>query len=381
MKHWYHSLRHLVLAILITSMQGTEAARVAFRRPLSNEAWAHVGRVIGGTDASQGEYPFMAFLMVDDGSLTAFCGGTIIARQWILTAGHCVVDEASEVGNALAANLTAQRHKAPALQRMKKGGKARGAFTAVKASKVKVGVGNVYNAQTRKYAVSKVYMHPDLNLDYFDNDVALLKLKKKLSFGAAVQPIHIDTDAVADGLTVTGVGWGKTTLASQTTAAALQQVDLRIGDEALCKRIRPEFDSNNGDYICVTTPDGRDTCSGDSGGPLLRRCSDDQGLTGTAGSGPWLQLGITSYGDNAERDSDTVCASASGAGFYTHVATYLPFISKTTGIKTKDLAASCKGTKIDFVGSNGANGSSGALPSVAFSALAIAMVVEVLFNL
>ncbi|KAJ2534505.1 Testisin [Coemansia sp. RSA 1933] len=196
-------------------------------------------------------------------------------------------------------------------------------------------------------------MHPDLNLDYFDNDIALLKLKKKLKYSSTVQPIHIDTDPVVDGLTVTGIGWGKTTLASQTTANTLQQVDLHTGNEALCRRIRPEFDSNNGDYICVTTPDGRDTCSGDSGGPLLRRCSADPAMSGTAGSGPWLQMGITSYGDNAQRDADTVCASSNGAGFYTHVAKYLGFIASTTGISEKDLAASCKGAKIDVVGTSG----------------------------
>ncbi|KAJ1662500.1 hypothetical protein IW140_005475 [Coemansia sp. RSA 1813] len=361
---WYVLAMATATSTFIQSTKGT----VLYRRPVNKESWAHVGRVIGGTDASQGVYPFMAFLMVDDGDLTAFCGGTIIARQWILTAAHCVVDTSS--GGDSLTNKTQHHPKGTHIKARK--------FKSVKASKVKVGVGSIYNARTHTYSVSKVHVHPDLNLDYFDNDIALLKLKKKLRFDDNVQPIHIDTDTVTDGLVVTGIGWGKTTLESQTTANTLQQVDLRIGNEALCKRIRPQFTGNNGDYICVTTPDGRDTCSGDSGGPLLRRCTSNPNLSGSAGSGPWVQLGITSYGDNAERDANAVCASSNGAGFYTHIAPYLGFISKTTGIKQKDLAARCNGPKVEFVGTSDATGVS---PSVAFSALVIAIVVEVLFSL
>ncbi|KAI8324488.1 trypsin-like serine protease, partial [Martensiomyces pterosporus] len=131
-----------------------------------------------------------------------------------------------------------------------------------------VGVGSIQAALATPYRVSKVHVHPDVNLDYFDNDIALLKLHTKLDFNENVQPIRIDTEDIPDGLTVTGVGWGKTSLNSVNTASTLQQVDLTTGNEGLCKQIRPEFDSNNGNYICVTTPDNKDTCSGDSGGAL-----------------------------------------------------------------------------------------------------------------
>ncbi|KAJ1832968.1 Transmembrane protease serine 12 [Coemansia sp. RSA 2711] len=344
-----------LLAVLAASAAGS-SGKMVFKRPMSRGALEHLGRVIGGTDAAGNNYPFAAFIMIDEGDSTAFCGGTVIARQWILTAGHCVVDTSG--GNKLhAINGTEPPHvlahklhtKWPLTRSTAR------SFKTVHASDIVVGVGSVYNARTTPYKVKQVHVHPALNLDYFDNDIALLKLKKKLKFNDNVQPIRIDTDVVSDGLTVTGIGWGKTSLESQSTASVLQQVDLTTGDEGLCRRIRPEFDDNDGDYICVTTPDGRDTCSGDSGGPLLRRCASSPNTGGALGVGPWLQLGITSYGDSIATSEEAVCAADDGAGFYTHAAKYLDFITKTTGIKRESLSANCNGSKINFVGNaNGA---------------------------
>ncbi|KAJ2853796.1 Transmembrane protease serine 12 [Coemansia erecta] len=339
---------------------------------MPRSALEHAGRVIGGSDAHQGEFPFAVFLMVDEGDQTAFCGGTILSDQWILTAGHCVVDTSSG-GNSLNVSIPiiSQTNNITVLQGLKSifpsvqpHGVTRNKqrkYSTIKPKNIVVGIGSIYNTQAAPYRVSKVYAHPDLNLDYFDNDIALLKLKKKLKFSDTVQPIKIDTEVPTDGLTVTGIGWGKTSVESQTTADTLQAVDLKLGNENLCMQIRPQFTGNDGNYICVTTPEGRDTCSGDSGGPLLRRCNGDPALTGSNGSGPWIQLGITSYGENSERIDDTVCAATNGAGFYTHAAVYLDYIAKTTGIKKDRLGATCSGNEIAGARSSNAGASCSSL--------------------
>ena len=47
-------------------------------------------KVIGGEIVEAGEYPWMISLVMSDG--TQGCGASLIAPQWVLTAGHCIID-------------------------------------------------------------------------------------------------------------------------------------------------------------------------------------------------------------------------------------------------------------------------------------------------
>jgi secreted trypsin-like serine protease len=63
-------------------------------------AWAaeHVRsgrRIVGGTVATQGQFPFMAFVayLNSSGNLVFICSGTLVSSNLVLTAGHCTVNE------------------------------------------------------------------------------------------------------------------------------------------------------------------------------------------------------------------------------------------------------------------------------------------------
>jgi secreted trypsin-like serine protease len=44
--------------------------------------------IIGGQDADLGQFPWQAFIYIDN---SALCSASLVMPQWILTAAHCTV--------------------------------------------------------------------------------------------------------------------------------------------------------------------------------------------------------------------------------------------------------------------------------------------------
>lgn len=207
---------------------------------------APASAVVGGTAAPAGAYDFTASLQ--DGDF-AFCGGSVIAAQWVLTAAHCVPD-----GNAAGLSVV-------------------------------VGTVDNSNGSGERRAVAEVRVHPEYDADASTSDVALLRLATPTSVAPIALATAADDALEADGAPVTVTGWGdQTPLAGGglLTTSKLRQVDLAIVDDQECGDANGGFDAATG--VCAAAF-LKDSCQGDSGGPLFA----------TSG-GRRIQVGVVSYG-------------------------------------------------------------------------------------
>jgi trypsin len=241
--------------------------------------------VVGGQDASPGEYPSVAKVVIAE----AFqCTGTLIAPNWVLTAGHC---SSITGGTGVASPI---------------------AFPP-QALRVEIGATREGDDTADTPAVQRVVVPPDYLLSD-RNDISLLQLSRA-STKAPTQVAAAEERAIWEpGDLGTIAGWGVTE-EDGDLPTTLQEAQVPITTDAYCQDAYGSgFDAET--MVCAGFPQGgTDTCQGDSGGPLFARSA----------TGVLRVVGATSFGEG--------CARPGKPGVYARVAdTKLrTFIATTTG--------------------------------------------------
>ena len=263
-------------------------ALVALLLMVSTATAAPTPRIIGGDDAANGEYPFMAALVSpitaaanrDSDFDTQFCGGSIIAARWILTAAHCVTEGGGLIDLADIAVITG------------------------------VTVLDDAAGSAPRTAVTAIIRHPAYNDGTLANDVALLQLAADVATDSDFTLYRSNIlPAPVLGTDLTAIGWGAVDNVPNFVPE-LQEVVLDFIPFAACNEAIYYDGELDPGMTCAGFLAGppRDSCGGDSGGPLVY----DIG-------GIWHQVGITSFGDN-------LCADEFKPGVYAEVSEFTTFI-------------------------------------------------------
>jgi secreted trypsin-like serine protease len=264
--------------------------------------------IVGGEPATEGSWPWQVRLFASAGDIAGYCGGSLIADSWVLTAGHCV---------------------------KKKNGQLR--------KSIEIGYGSVYRSKLVRVATDKVIPHPKYNNVTLLNDLALLHLAKPVtpSRWVGISSPSAETSLLEAGSEVTVTGWGARwdfKVLDAKTAEGLQdklllqdildeneinfpermhQVNINVVDAAACESSYSAAGSQflPDTMLCAGVGQGgKDSCYGDSGGPLVIAAQDGQG---------YVQIGIVSWGRQ--------CGHPEFPGVYTRISSYFEWIHSAMG--------------------------------------------------
>lgn len=230
---------------------------------------AVAAQIVGGGPAEVENYPWQVGLAIDVNGQRAICGGALITDSWALSAAHC-----------FAGGIR------PDQVRSKSG---------------------VEEIQTEGdwLVVDKVIVHEGFNPATFENDIALVKLRRPVE-RAAIEPAAAGFEP-PDGAWFEVTGWG----AIREGGAVHEQLQMAatpfVSNEQ-CNAPAAYNGRVSKTMLCAGFSEGGvDACQGDSGGPLVWR-------------GPYgpVLVGVVSWGEG--------CARPDRYGVYTRVSAFRDWI-------------------------------------------------------
>ncbi|KAM4550899.1 uncharacterized protein prss56 isoform 2-T2 [Odontesthes bonariensis] len=230
-------------------------------------------RIVGGSPAPPGSWPWLVNLQVDGGLM---CGGVLVDSSWVVTAAHCFAGSRSE------------SH-----------------WTAV------VGEFDITKTDPDEQAlkVNRIIPHPKFNPKTFNNDIALVELTSPVVLSEHVTPVCLPSGMeLPTGSPCLVAGWGSL-YEDGPSADIVMEAKVPLLPQSTCKSaLGKELVTNT--MLCAGyLSGGIDSCQGDSGGPLIYQDRI---------SGRFQLYGITSWGDG--------CGEKGKPGVYTRVSAFSDWI-------------------------------------------------------
>ncbi|GLV46395.1 hypothetical protein CBL_20738 [Carabus blaptoides fortunei] len=248
---------------------------------------SRTGKIVGGQDASPGEYPWLVSVTRRGGH---FCGGSVLSKHFVLTAGHCMCS-GTNLLQAQQLRITLGQHD----------------LTNGKRS-------NSYEMQ-----IKDITMHPQYKCDRVSHDLAVMELVKSIQWSDNVLPACLPNGLGETGYnrfdnslaTVAGWGWLNENTQKGGRATVLQKANVNVIGTETCRqwyKSQGKKTKIQDSQICAGHQQGGvDSCWADSGGPLM-----------VGSENHVIVVGVVSTGIG--------CARPYLPGLYTRVSEYIPWI-------------------------------------------------------
>ncbi|CAK1589456.1 unnamed protein product [Parnassius mnemosyne] len=262
----------------------------------------HTELIVAGANTKAGDWPWhVAIYRLHRADIKYICGGTLLSKNYVLTAAHC----ATIRGEAVIPDIL----------------------------NVVLGKYNLVGGSiaVQEKEVFKVIVHENFNYKIrLDNDIALLKLRTEVTFTDYVQPACMWTEKAIEKIPTkeiigTVVGWGFDQ--SDDLSPELRQATMPIISENACYKSNPLFYTNilTENKFCAGLKNGTSACNGDSGGGFFVFVPDISHDTRPNAPGAWYLKGIVSL--TVSRRDVPLCDPTQYVVF-TDVSRYTEWIDK-----------------------------------------------------